>query len=74
MPHGGKRDGAGRPTKAEKPTLSPTAVRLTEDVKERLVAVCEGLSARLKRTVSQAEVFEMGVDAAEKKLSRLKRG
>ena len=55
MPRGGKREGAGRRAKSSAGPAVTVSIKVAPDVVERLRALDK----------TQAEVLEMGVDAAE---------
>jgi hypothetical protein len=61
--HGGTREGAGRKPKSSTGPSVPVAVRLPEDLRQRLRLVTDALE------ISQAEVMEMGIELAERRLA-----
>lgn len=61
--HGGRRPGAGRPKGKTEP-LPAVAIRLSPELRERLRWVAETLGC------SQAEIVEMGIEAAEKQAAK----
>lgn len=61
--HGGIREGAGRPPKSATGPAVPVAIRLPDELRERLRWVTEALD------ISQAEVMEMGIELAETRIA-----
>lgn len=61
--HGGQREGAGRKPKSPSGPSVPVAIRLPEELRQRLRWVTEALD------ISQAEVMEMGIELAETRLA-----
>jgi predicted transcriptional regulator len=63
LTHGGKREGAGRKPKAATGPSAAIAIRLPDELRQRLRLVTEALD------ISQAEVMEMGIELAETRLA-----
>ena len=61
--HGGKRPGAGRKPNSPSGPSVPVAIRVPDELRQRLRWVTEALD------ISQAEVMEMGIDLAESQIA-----